>query len=72
MIKSCSTTNADLLALRTNLFITLDAITLCSESKYAEGSSIKYTLAFLPRAKTSATRCNSPPDNFWTSKSNRL
>lgn len=39
-MKSCSTTKAVLLALRTNLFITLAAIILCSESRYALGSSI--------------------------------
>lgn len=47
-MKSCSTTKAVLLALRTNLFITLAAIILCSESRYALGSSIapKYPAVF--------------------------
>lgn len=38
-MKSCSTTNEVLFEFRVNLFINLLAITLCSESKNADGSS---------------------------------
>jgi len=35
--------------------MTLEVIILYSESKYAEGSSNKYTFAGFPKAKISAT-----------------
>jgi len=36
-------------------------------SKYAEGSSMRYTSQGLPRARAMATRCSSPPDKNCTS-----
>lgn len=41
--------------------MTLAATILYSESKYAEGSSIKYTSAGLPSAKIIQTLYSSPP-----------
>lgn len=41
IMKSCSTIKADLFVFKIYLLMTLAAIILYSESKYAEGSSIK-------------------------------
>lgn len=46
--------------------MTLAAMRRCSESKYADGSSIRYTSAGLPKHRARATRCNSPPDKVCT------
>ena len=46
--------------------MTLAACKRCSESKYADGSSIRYTSAGFPRHNANATLCNSPPDKFCT------
>ena len=61
MMKSCSTTKQDFLALIIYLLITFEVTILYSESKYADGSSNKYTRAGLPKAITRATLYNSPP-----------
>lgn len=63
--KSCSTTKAVLLELMTNFLITLLAWIRCSESRYAEGSSMSKTSAGTPSTRQMATRCSSPPDRLW-------
>jgi len=65
-MKSCSTIKADLPLLIMNLFIALAVITLYSASRYAEGSSIRYTSAGLPKAIINATFYISPPESFYT------
>mmetsp|Transcript_2987 Transcript_2987/g.3424 ORF Transcript_2987/g.3424 Transcript_2987/m.3424 type:complete len:84 (-) Transcript_2987:854-1105(-) len=65
-MKSCSTTNAVFLLCMMNLLITFAQLILCSESRYALGSSTRYTSAGVPRARQMARRCNSPPDNVCT------
>ena len=45
MIKSCSTMNAVFLLWMMNRLITFDAQILCSESRYADGSSMRYRSA---------------------------
>mmetsp|Transcript_18247 Transcript_18247/g.38170 ORF Transcript_18247/g.38170 Transcript_18247/m.38170 type:complete len:125 (-) Transcript_18247:156-530(-) len=72
MMKSCSTMNAVFLACRMKRLITFAAMIRCSESKYALGSSIRYTSAGLPSATVMATRCSSPPDKCFTSWSMRF
>ncbi len=64
IIKSCSTINAALLVFKINLFSIFAQIILYSESKYADGSSIKYTSQGLPNAKIIATLYNSPPKEY--------
>ena len=54
-MKSCSTINPDLFELIMNLLMTLEAIKRYSESRYADGSSIKYRSAPLPKATIIAT-----------------
>lgn len=71
IMKSCSTTKQDLLVFIINLLISLDVATLYSASKYADGSSSKYTSAGLPNANINATLYNSPPDSFLTSLSSK-
>jgi len=46
---------------RKNL-MTFAAITRCSQSRPAEGSSSRNTLAGFPRHRVMATRCSSPPE----------
>jgi len=53
------------LEFKINLLMTLAVIILCSESKYALGSSNKYTFAGFPSAKINATLYNSPPNFFF-------
>ena len=72
MMKSCSTTKAVFLICMMNLLMALAVISLCSQSRQAEGSSIRQTLAGFPRATTSATLQSSPPESFCTSFSNRI
>mmetsp|Transcript_6789 Transcript_6789/g.24138 ORF Transcript_6789/g.24138 Transcript_6789/m.24138 type:complete len:144 (+) Transcript_6789:520-951(+) len=67
MMKSCSTMKPVFFACRMKRLMTLAATTRCSESRYAEGSSMRYTSAGLPMQSTSATRCSSPPDRCLTS-----
>ena len=55
------------LACMTKRLITLAAVMRCSESRYADGSSIKYMSAGVPSAMTMATRCSSPPESVLTS-----
>mmetsp|Transcript_30616 Transcript_30616/g.42234 ORF Transcript_30616/g.42234 Transcript_30616/m.42234 type:complete len:92 (+) Transcript_30616:597-872(+) len=69
IIKSCSTTKALFFECSIKRFITFDAFNRCSLSRYAEGSSSKYTSAGVPRARTMATRCSSPPERFNTARS---
>mmetsp|Transcript_13980 Transcript_13980/g.28654 ORF Transcript_13980/g.28654 Transcript_13980/m.28654 type:complete len:114 (-) Transcript_13980:1428-1769(-) len=69
MMKSCSTTKAVFLACMMKRLITLAQVMRCSESRYALGSSMRYTSAGFPRAKAMAQRCSSPPDRFCTSRS---
>jgi len=64
IMKSCSTMNPAFLEFKMNLLMTLAAISLCSESRYADGSSIRYTSAGFPKATIKATLYNSPPDNY--------
>mmetsp|Transcript_12730 Transcript_12730/g.47008 ORF Transcript_12730/g.47008 Transcript_12730/m.47008 type:complete len:142 (-) Transcript_12730:1665-2090(-) len=66
MMKSCSTTKAVFFECMMNLLMTLDAAMRCSLSKYADGSSTRYTSAGLPKARTIATRWSSPPERFCT------
>ena len=54
-----------------NLFITFELTNLCSESKYALGSSIKYTSAAVPKTRINATLWSYPPDNVFTVWSNK-
>jgi len=49
------------------LLITLLVTILYSESKYADGSSKRYTFAGLPNATINATLYSSPPLSFYTS-----
>ena len=65
--KSCSTMKAVLLEDMTNFLITLLAWIRCSESRYADGSSMSRTSAGTPSTRQMATRCNSPPDNLGVS-----
>mmetsp|Transcript_35210 Transcript_35210/g.113420 ORF Transcript_35210/g.113420 Transcript_35210/m.113420 type:complete len:111 (+) Transcript_35210:651-983(+) len=67
MIKSCSTIKAVFLACMMKRLITFAATMRCSESRYADGSSIRYKSAGLPSAMTRATRCSSPPERYLTS-----
>lgn len=60
-MKSCSTIKAVFLEFKMNLLMTLAVIILYSESKYALGSSNRYTFAGFPKAKINATLYNSPP-----------
>mmetsp|Transcript_55696 Transcript_55696/g.136714 ORF Transcript_55696/g.136714 Transcript_55696/m.136714 type:complete len:299 (-) Transcript_55696:954-1850(-) len=69
--KSCSTTNAVRCACITKRLITLAATMRCSLSRYADGSSIRYTCAGCPRHSVMAHRCASPPDRWRTSWSSR-
>lgn len=62
-MKSCSTTKQAFFEFKICLFITLAAMILYSESKYALGSSIKQTSAGLPSAKMIATLYLSPPES---------
>ena len=68
-MKSCSTTKAARFAFMIQRFMTREARIRCSESRYADGSSIKYKSHGLARAITRATRWSSPPDKFCTSLS---
>mmetsp|Transcript_17338 Transcript_17338/g.41606 ORF Transcript_17338/g.41606 Transcript_17338/m.41606 type:complete len:103 (+) Transcript_17338:712-1020(+) len=65
-MKSCSTTNAVFFECMMNLLMTLAQLMRCSLSRYAEGSSMRYTSAGVPNARQMASRCSSPPDRFWT------
>mmetsp|Transcript_44486 Transcript_44486/g.144411 ORF Transcript_44486/g.144411 Transcript_44486/m.144411 type:complete len:208 (-) Transcript_44486:1200-1823(-) len=67
MMKSCSTMKAVFLACMMYRLMTLEAEMRCSESRYADGSSIRYRSAGFPSASTSATRCSSPPERYLTS-----
>mmetsp|Transcript_31477 Transcript_31477/g.53849 ORF Transcript_31477/g.53849 Transcript_31477/m.53849 type:complete len:122 (-) Transcript_31477:1459-1824(-) len=65
--KSCSTMKAvfcmcEMIQRR----MTLEAITRCSQSRPAEGSSSRYTVAGVPRQMVIATRCSSPPERCFT------
>mmetsp|Transcript_36848 Transcript_36848/g.75173 ORF Transcript_36848/g.75173 Transcript_36848/m.75173 type:complete len:122 (+) Transcript_36848:629-994(+) len=66
MMKSCSTTKAVFLACMMKRLMTLAQLIRCSESRYADGSSIRYTSAGVPSARTMASRWSSPPDRVCT------
>mmetsp|Transcript_8186 Transcript_8186/g.26839 ORF Transcript_8186/g.26839 Transcript_8186/m.26839 type:complete len:98 (+) Transcript_8186:592-885(+) len=62
MMKSCSTIKAVFLECMMKRLITFAHMIRCSESKYADGSSMRYKSAGLPRARAMATRWSSPPE----------
>ena len=66
LTKSCSTMNAVRFDPMTNFLMTLLAKIRCSESRYADGSSIRSTSAGTPRTRHIATRCNSPPERLFS------
>mmetsp|Transcript_18274 Transcript_18274/g.50722 ORF Transcript_18274/g.50722 Transcript_18274/m.50722 type:complete len:87 (-) Transcript_18274:396-656(-) len=66
MMKSCSTTKAVFLLCMMNRLITFAQLMRCSESRYALGSSTRYTSAGFPKATVIASRCSSPPDRVCT------
>mmetsp|Transcript_56080 Transcript_56080/g.157336 ORF Transcript_56080/g.157336 Transcript_56080/m.157336 type:complete len:114 (+) Transcript_56080:397-738(+) len=66
MMKSCSTTKAVFLLCMMKRLITLAQLIRCSESRYALGSSIRYTSAGVPKARVIASRWSSPPERVCT------
>mmetsp|Transcript_102670 Transcript_102670/g.314022 ORF Transcript_102670/g.314022 Transcript_102670/m.314022 type:complete len:172 (-) Transcript_102670:1496-2011(-) len=53
----------------THRLMTFATMTRCSQSRPALGSSIRYTMAGVPRHTVMAKRCNSPPDKVDTVRS---